>query len=160
MGEVYGREWSFGMTFDDTSTGITSGTPGQNRDHTFRETLSMGYTSLSAAAVISLVNSTKIEWKGCTYNVLSRNCHCFSNELCRRLGVKELPGWVNDLADTGAQTVEFLDKGDSGYDGGAALFDFIGSFKQGIYNAFVTDDASSAAKKHPLGLRLSDGSAE
>ena len=42
ISQVYGREWSFGMTLDDVSTGVTWNPPGKNEDHSFRETISMG----------------------------------------------------------------------------------------------------------------------
>lgn len=135
--EVYGREWSFGMTFDNFSTGVTWNIPAQNPDHSFRETLCMGYTTCSPRQVISIIEEMKYEWKGCTYNVLTRNCHHFSDALCLRLGVARVPPWVNDLAGTGAQTMEFLDSADSGYDGGSALLDFFGAMKSKVYNAFV-----------------------
>jgi len=48
------------------------------------------------------------------------------------------PAWVNDLAYTGAEAVEYLDSADSGYDGGAALVDFWSSMKSSMYNTFVT----------------------
>jgi len=135
--EVYGREWSFGMTFDNISTGVTSNLPCKNTDHVFRETLSMGYTTLSEKQVKVVIEEMRRIWKGHTYNVLSRNCHNFSDTLCQKLGVARLPGWVNDLASTGAQTVEYLDRSDSGYDGGKALVDFFGSMKNSMYATFM-----------------------
>jgi len=135
--EVYGREWSFGMTFDDYSTGVTWNAPKMNHDHSYRETLSMGYTSMSRKQVDKLIEEMKIKWKGCSYNMLSKNCHNFSDEFCFRLGVSRLPAWVNDLAYTGAEAVEFLDGADSGYDGGAAFYNMFATAKTSLYNAFV-----------------------
>mmetsp|Transcript_25070 Transcript_25070/g.56854 ORF Transcript_25070/g.56854 Transcript_25070/m.56854 type:complete len:322 (-) Transcript_25070:60-1025(-) len=106
--EVYGREWSFGMTFNDWSTGITWNLPGKNPDHSFRETLAMGYTSLSPKQVMRVIDDMKREWRGCTYNVLSRNCHTFSDAFCGELGVARVPRWVNDLAGAGAATAEYI----------------------------------------------------
>lgn len=137
--EIYGREWSFGMTFDDWSTGITWNPPAVNPDHSFRETLSMGYTPLSPEQVWQVIEEMKPVWRGCTYNLLTRNCHHFSDTFCRRLGVGGVPDWVNDLAKTGADTVDFLDSADSGYDGGEALFDFVDSVKKRVYTAFGSD---------------------
>jgi len=142
--EVYGQEWSFGMTFEDWSTGVTWNAPKENPDHTFRETLCMGYTTYSEKQVLQIIHELKMIWKGCTYNVLSRNCHNFSDELCQRLGVAGLPTWVNDLAYTGAEAVEFLDSADSGYDGGAALYDFFSSVKSSVYNTFAGDPVQDA----------------
>eukprot|EP00929_Paragymnodinium_shiwhaense_P020219 TRINITY_DN13543_c0_g1_i1.p1 TRINITY_DN13543_c0_g1~~TRINITY_DN13543_c0_g1_i1.p1 ORF type:complete len:343 (-),score=66.11 TRINITY_DN13543_c0_g1_i1:117-1073(-) len=135
--EVYGKEWSFGMTFDPLSTGITWNPPGQNPDHTFRETLFMGYTSYSPSQVLRLIQGMKKEWKGSSYQLLTRNCHNFSDVFCQRLGVAKIPQWVNTLAQTGAHTADFLDSADSGYDGGEALFDFFRGMKKHMYSALT-----------------------
>merc|ERR1712137_482872 len=71
-------------------------------------------------------------WRGCTYEILTRNCHHFSDAFCRHLGVGRLPPWLNELADTGANAVEFLDRADSGYDGGEAIFEFLNSMTDSI----------------------------
>eukprot|EP00811_Abedinium_folium_P000583 NODE_10534_length_1345_cov_4.799672.p1 GENE.NODE_10534_length_1345_cov_4.799672~~NODE_10534_length_1345_cov_4.799672.p1 ORF type:complete len:277 (-),score=84.33 NODE_10534_length_1345_cov_4.799672:359-1189(-) len=124
---VYGREWSFGMTLDDESSGLTWNYPGRNFDHSFREALPMGCTKLSRLAVLNVLREMESEWKGNSYQVLTRNCHHFTEDFCRRLGVNTPPPWINKLAGTGAATVEFLDSADSGYDGGEALFDIANS---------------------------------
>jgi len=147
--EVYGREWSFGMTFDDWSTGITWNPPGENPDHTFCETLSMGYTTLSPTQVWQLIEEMKTEWRGCTYHLLSRNCHHFSDSFCQRLGVNRIPTWLNDLAGTGAATVEFLDTADSGYDGGEAISDFFAGMKKSINSAFGFEDEPPPQTRKP-----------
>jgi hypothetical protein len=145
--EVYGREWSFGMTFDDWSTGITWNPPGENPDHTFCETLSMGYTQLSPTQVWQLIEEMKTEWRGCTYHLLSRNCHHFSDSFCRKLGVNRIPTWLNDLAGTGAATVEFLDTADSGYDGGEAISHWVDNMRRSVTSAFGGEPESDPVKK-------------
>lgn len=145
--EVYGREWSFGMTMDDVSTGITWNAPGQNTDHSFRETLSMGYTTLSQMQVQQLIKDMKWAWRGCTYNLLTRNCHHFSDTFCQRLGVMGVPAWVNTLATSGAGVAEWVDSADSGYDGGEALTEFFGSLWSstwGVCTACIGDRYSTA----------------
>lgn len=103
--EVYGKEWSYGMTFDNTS-GIISHEPAKNADHTFRETLSMGYTRFSPREVGKILEDLKRDWRGRDYHVLTKNCHHFSEVFCARLGVARLPPWINTLAATGADTLE------------------------------------------------------
>lgn len=147
--QVYGREWSFGMTFDDWTTGITWCIPGQNPDHSFRETLSMGYTTLSPQEVERVIYGMKDEWRGCTYNVLSRNCHNFSDELSRRLCGCGLPPWVNALASTGDDTVEFMDSADSGYDGGAAIVDFFSDVRSALSSLFQDDEPEDRLEEAP-----------
>lgn len=104
--EVYGTEWAFGMTSDYWSTGVSGNLPGHHPDHTFRETLSMGCTTLTQGQVMEILKEMTREWKGRTYDVLNRNCHHFSDELCRRLGVAGLPQWVNRLAGKTASVSE------------------------------------------------------
>lgn len=147
--EIYGREWSFGMTFDEWSTGITWNPPGENPDHTYLETLSMGYTSKSPTEVWQLIEEMKAQWRGHTYHLLTRNCHHFSDAFCQKLGVARIPPWLNDLAGTGAATVEFLDTADSGYDGGEAISDFFSSMKRGLYNA-LSWESSDTKRSEPL----------
>mmetsp|Transcript_64252 Transcript_64252/g.114101 ORF Transcript_64252/g.114101 Transcript_64252/m.114101 type:complete len:287 (-) Transcript_64252:89-949(-) len=147
--EIYGREWSFGMTFDEWSTGITWNDPGENPDHTYLETLSMGYTSKSPTEVWQLIEEMKAQWRGHTYHLLTRNCHHFSDAFCQKLGVARIPPWLNDLAGTGAATVEFLDTADSGYDGGEAISDFFSSMKRGLYSA-LSWESSDAKGPEPL----------
>jgi len=148
--EVYGREWSFGMTFDEWSTGITWNPPAENPDHRYRETLSMGYTSLAPTQVWHAIEEMKSEWRGCTYHLLTKNCHHFTNKLCEKLGVGRTPPWLNDLAGTGAATVDFLDSADSGYDGGEALIDFVAGIKSGLWNTLTLNWSRDEASSLPV----------
>mmetsp|Transcript_96470 Transcript_96470/g.241941 ORF Transcript_96470/g.241941 Transcript_96470/m.241941 type:complete len:251 (+) Transcript_96470:58-810(+) len=141
--EVYGREYLFGVAMsgedglpiqDATGiTGISWHTPRDNCDHSYRETLSMGFTTLSQDEVFALVEEMKFDWTSSSYNVLTRNCHDFTNEMCLRLGVAGLPAWVNSLAPTGASTYEYFENTDSGYDGGESLYELFGSVRNGLY---------------------------
>mmetsp|Transcript_18670 Transcript_18670/g.41660 ORF Transcript_18670/g.41660 Transcript_18670/m.41660 type:complete len:286 (-) Transcript_18670:12-869(-) len=145
--EVYGREWSFGMTMEDWATGVTWNPPGLNADHSFKESIVMGYTTLSPESVWKIIQELKREWLGCTYHILQRNCHHFSDELLRRLGVRRAPPWLNDLAESGAATAEFLDSADSGYDGGEALYDFFDSVKKTVFYALGGNPESDAPRQ-------------
>lgn len=81
----------------------------------------------------------RAEWQGFAYNVLTKNCHHFSQALCERLGVGPLPAWLNGLATTGAEIAELVDGVDSGYDGGEALAELLSHAKLQLYNAFVAE---------------------
>mmetsp|Transcript_142990 Transcript_142990/g.202239 ORF Transcript_142990/g.202239 Transcript_142990/m.202239 type:complete len:258 (-) Transcript_142990:301-1074(-) len=140
--EVYGKEWSFGMCIDRYAPGITCNEPGKNLDHAFRETLSMGYTRFSPTEVRKILEEMEREWKGRDYHVLTKNCHHFSDAFCARLGVARLPLWINTLASTGANTLDYLDNTDSGYDGGQALYDFFDNVKTSVFG-FFTDKPQS-----------------
>jgi len=103
--EVYGREWSFGSAPAGYS-GIGENPPGENIMHSFRETLVMGYTKHNPEQVMHIIEEMVEEWPGISYDVLTRNCHNFSEAFCRRLGVPGLPSWVNDLASSFAPKLE------------------------------------------------------
>ena len=47
-----------------------------------------------------LVRQLELSWSGPDYDVLSRNCCHFTQELCTRLGVGPAPEWLNLLAET------------------------------------------------------------
>mmetsp|Transcript_150013 Transcript_150013/g.463085 ORF Transcript_150013/g.463085 Transcript_150013/m.463085 type:complete len:326 (+) Transcript_150013:119-1096(+) len=97
--EVYGREWSFGAAPEGYS-GIGENPPGESSQHSFRETLVMGYTEYNPERVIEIIEEMAQEWHGTSYEVLTRNCHNFSDTFCKRLGVPGIPSWVNDLASS------------------------------------------------------------
>lgn len=141
--EVYGREWLFGVAVNEDDgtdpTGVSWHLPRENRDHSFRETLSMGFTSRSPEEVLQIVEEMKLQWRSSTYHVLTCNCHDFSNALCVRLGVAGLPSWVNSLAPAGADTYEYFENTDSGYDGGEALFEMWGSVQNSLYRGLGWD---------------------
>lgn len=100
--EVAGLEWCFGQC--DVGTGIKVGLPRKHDDHHYRQTVTVAQrTSLSADEVASLIAQLKMEWPGCDYQDLRRNCCHFADEFCRRLGVGVLPAWVYRLARIGAR---------------------------------------------------------
>lgn len=96
--EVFGVEWSFG------TGGVSSSQPKQNRHYNYRQTVSMGRTFLSAEEVDRLINDMAREWPGSRYELWSKNCGTFCNELAERLGVGSLPEWTTRLAEAGGQS--------------------------------------------------------
>jgi len=97
--EIYGKEWCFGSTQDDSS-GVCWIPPGGCDQHDFRESLYMGSTKLSEQEVERVLVFMMTEWPGSSYDMLRRNCHNFSEALCERLGIARPPAWVNELATT------------------------------------------------------------
>mmetsp|Transcript_81831 Transcript_81831/g.244069 ORF Transcript_81831/g.244069 Transcript_81831/m.244069 type:complete len:182 (-) Transcript_81831:63-608(-) len=100
--ELVGMEWSFRSTSGWKGTGVFSCKPRRCKGHTYRETLDMGYCSLSQEEVILALEGMILEWRAANYNVLRCNCCHFSDELCARLGVGWMPGRLLNLADTSA----------------------------------------------------------
>ncbi|GMH19639.1 hypothetical protein Nepgr_021480 [Nepenthes gracilis] len=102
--EVYGdEEWSFG--FCEQGTGVFSFQPGKNPMYRYREKLVLGKTDLSIFKFNQILRELSREWPGRSYDLLSKNCNHFCDELCERLGVPKLPGWVNRFANAGDAAV-------------------------------------------------------
>ncbi|KAJ7541135.1 hypothetical protein O6H91_10G047900 [Diphasiastrum complanatum] len=102
--QVYEAEWSFG--YCEHGSGVFSCTPKQNAMYTYRETISLGHTTLSEIRVDQILTELSREWPGYSYDVLSRNCNHFCEQFCERLGVQKLPGWLNRFANAGDVAVE------------------------------------------------------
>ncbi|KAI7897187.1 PPPDE putative peptidase domain-containing protein [Mucor mucedo] len=61
----------------------------------------MGYTELTQKQVDKVLQDISKEYVGTSYNLLTRNCNHFSEELCKSLTGKTAPGWVNRAAKLG-----------------------------------------------------------
>lgn len=145
--EVYGLEWCFEMLPDEFSSGISHNEPMKHPCHGYRETICLGYTSMTKMQVIHLISDMSYKWTSCTYELLTRNCHHFSDTFCRRLGVGHLPSWLNELAHTVATAIDclddHLDSADSTYDGGKAICEFFHSLSHTISWLLATDSSCS-----------------
>ena len=94
--EVHGREWSYGLT--PWGPGIFENPPGECDQHSYRESIHMGYTDLTPFEVQMLLANMAKRWRGRQYDLINKNCTHFADELCQLLGVGELPSWVTNLA--------------------------------------------------------------
>ncbi|KAL9689508.1 hypothetical protein QQ045_009894 [Rhodiola kirilowii] len=103
--QVYGNdEWSFG--FCEQGTGVFSCPSGKNPMYTYRECIVLGKTECSIFKVNQIIRELSREWPGYSYDLLAKNCNHFCDELCERLGVPKLPGWVNRFANAGDAAME------------------------------------------------------
>eukprot|EP00927_Polykrikos_kofoidii_P077504 TRINITY_DN74442_c0_g1_i1.p1 TRINITY_DN74442_c0_g1~~TRINITY_DN74442_c0_g1_i1.p1 ORF type:complete len:664 (+),score=66.55 TRINITY_DN74442_c0_g1_i1:71-2062(+) len=100
--EVAGTEWSFGHT-QSNCTGVVSVKPREAPNHHFRETVELRRTHLQPDVISAVIEELKAEYMGPEYNLLRRNCCHFADDLCQRLGVGRIPGWVYRLARIGAR---------------------------------------------------------
>ncbi|CAG8459116.1 7342_t:CDS:10 [Ambispora gerdemannii] len=99
--EVLGREYNFGgHVYDYTGVFVTKPKTGFP-NVTFKESIKMGHTELDKEEIIRTVNELSQEYRGNTYNLLTRNCNHFSGELCKKLLGKSTPGWINRAAKLG-----------------------------------------------------------
>jgi hypothetical protein len=60
------------------------------------------HACISSAEVRAVVDSLREEFPGSSYNIITRNCNTFSNELARLLLDKPVPGYINRLANMGS----------------------------------------------------------
>ncbi|PPD72917.1 hypothetical protein GOBAR_DD30186 [Gossypium barbadense] len=126
---VYGDdEWSFG--FCEQGSGVFCCPSRKNPLYTYREFMVLGRTNSSVFKVNQILCELSREWPGTSYDLLSKNCNHFCDELCERLGVQKLPGceargnhilsfhlagrsiagcWVNRFANTGDAAIEMAE---------------------------------------------------
>lgn len=105
--EVYGFEWAFGFS-EDMSQGVWLVEPRMNPQHCFRQTVDLGETNLSRNAFTKLISEMREDYPGQSYDMLSKNCCTFAEDLCQRLGVAGIPKWVNRLARIGTRLDNIL----------------------------------------------------
>jgi len=102
--EVYGKEWSFG--FCETGSGVFNCPPKANPMYTYRESVSLGTTTLTSAEVQRVISELIKKWPGNLYDLLHRNCNHFCDEFSAELKAQKLPLWVNRFANAGDAAIE------------------------------------------------------
>ncbi|XP_059629178.1 deSI-like protein At4g17486 [Cornus florida] len=142
--QVYGdEEWSFG--FCDQGTGVFSCPSGKNPMYTYRECIILGRTNCSIFKVNQILRELSREWPGNSYDLLSKNCNHFCDELCESLGVPKLPGWVNRFAHAGDAAVEIA--GNTAYRLRQAKTEIVSASKVAYrFLASVTSSSTIASK--------------
>jgi len=108
--EVNGLEWSYGMSFSESMPGISCVEPRMHPAHTYRQTVQLRHTKLSAEEIAELLSQLIEDYPGDDYCLLRRNCCNFADDFCRRLGAGRLPSWVIRLARLGARVDGALQK--------------------------------------------------
>ncbi|KAK4761053.1 hypothetical protein SAY87_005946 [Trapa incisa] len=98
--QVHGIEYAFGA-HDYPTTGIFEGEPKQCDGFTFRKTILIGKTDLGPAQVRAVMEELAGEFRGNSYNLITKNCNHFCNLACIRLTGSPIPSWVNRLARIG-----------------------------------------------------------
>lgn len=97
---VHGIEFAFGA-HEYPSTGIFEGEPKQCDGFKFRRSILIGKTDLSQAEVRSLMEELGKDYRGNAYNLITKNCNHFCNQVCIKLTGNSIPSWVNRLARIG-----------------------------------------------------------
>ncbi|RAL52801.1 unnamed protein product [Cuscuta campestris] len=98
--QVHGVEYGFGAHEHSTS-GIFEVEPKQCPGFTFRKSILIGRTDLGPKEVRTFMEKLAEEYGGSSYNLITKNCNHFCNDVCTRLTGKQIPRWVNRLARLG-----------------------------------------------------------
>ncbi|XP_057787877.1 deSI-like protein At4g17486 [Salvia miltiorrhiza] len=98
--EVHGVEFAFGA-HEHPTTGIFEGEPKQCEGFTFRKSILIGWTDMSAAQVKVLMEQLAEKYRGNAYNLITKNCNHFCNDACIKLTGNPIPNWINRLARIG-----------------------------------------------------------
>ncbi|KAI3445291.1 hypothetical protein Pfo_001956 [Paulownia fortunei] len=99
--EAHGLEYGFGAHEYPTS-GVFEVEPRSCPGFIFRRTIILGSTVMSRSEFRSFMEHLSNKYHGDTYNLISKNCNHFTDEVCLRLTGKPIPGWVNRLARLGS----------------------------------------------------------
>jgi len=100
--EINGKEYSFGFHPEDY-TGIFSVTPREAPNARFRESIILGHTKYSYKEIEDFVYEMGREYRGKSYDPLTRNCNHFCDDFSFKLLQKRVvPRWVNRLARLGS----------------------------------------------------------
>jgi len=93
-------EYGFGAHEFPTS-GVFEVEPKSCPGFVYRRSLWMGTTDMSRAEFRSFIENLAGKYNGNTYHLISKNCNHFTDDVCKNLTRKSIPGWVNRLARVG-----------------------------------------------------------
>mmetsp|Transcript_93768 Transcript_93768/g.180931 ORF Transcript_93768/g.180931 Transcript_93768/m.180931 type:complete len:268 (-) Transcript_93768:4-807(-) len=107
--EVWHREYSFGS--GDRGSGVACKKPRRDTDHTYRRSVELGQTELSAKECQTVAKRLAMaeDWQGRRYNTLVHNCTHFARKLVSELGVTPVPDWVDRLGRVAEGLIAPLD---------------------------------------------------
>lgn len=99
--EIDGIEFAYGA-HDSPTSGIFEVEPRSCPGFIFRRSIALGTTELCPSEVWDVLDDISSLYTGDSYNLLTKNCNHFTNDVCVKLTGRPLPGWVNRLANLGA----------------------------------------------------------
>lgn len=125
--EVYGKEWSYGMSsvagdtgadgdgeyvyLDPDQTGVTWNDPKHCDAHRYRESVLLGHTKLGEAQVNAVVQQMMKQWLAVDYDLTRHNCCSFSDAFAQALGVGGIPPFIHRMAQMAAPVENIKESG-------------------------------------------------
>jgi hypothetical protein len=106
---VHGMEYGFGAHEYPTS-GVFEVEPRSCPGFIFRRSVLLGSTNLSRSEFQSFIEHLSAKYHGDTYHLIAKNCNHFTDEVCKRLTGKPIPGWVNRMARLGLSHIMLYEK--------------------------------------------------
>ncbi|MFX6572796.1 C97 family peptidase, partial [Acinetobacter baumannii] len=94
-------EYGFGA-HEYATSGVFEVEPKSCPGFIFRRSILLGSTYMSRTELRSFMEHLSNTYHGDTYNLISKNCNHFTDEVCLRLTGKPIPGWVNRMARVGS----------------------------------------------------------
>ncbi|KAF9685431.1 hypothetical protein SADUNF_Sadunf03G0053900 [Salix dunnii] len=95
--EVHGMEYGFGAHEYPTS-GVFEVEPRSCPGFIFRRSVLLGSTNMSRSEFQSFMEHLSAKYHGDTYHLIAKNCNHFTDEVCKQLTGKPIPGWINRMA--------------------------------------------------------------
>lgn len=99
--EVHGAEFGFGA-HEFSSSGVFEVEPKSCPGFIFRRSVLLGSTDMSHSEFRSFMEEISRKYHGDTYHLIAKNCNHFTDDVCKKLTGKPIPGWVNRLARLGS----------------------------------------------------------
>ncbi|KAG8065607.1 hypothetical protein GUJ93_ZPchr0004g39044 [Zizania palustris] len=107
--EVHGMEYGFGA-HEFPMSGVFEVEPKSCPGFVYRRSVRVGTTGMSRAEFRSFIQNLAGQYNGNAYHLISKNCNHFTDDVCKNLTGKSIPGWVNRLARVGSFFNYFLPK--------------------------------------------------
>lgn len=99
--EAHGVEYAFGA-HDYPTSGVFEVEPKSCPGFIFRRSVSLGTVNMPPREFRQFVEHMAGSYNGDSYHLIAKNCNHFTDDICRRLTGKPIPGWVNRLARIGS----------------------------------------------------------
>ncbi|KAL6634861.1 hypothetical protein ACP70R_027532 [Stipagrostis hirtigluma subsp. patula] len=99
--EVHGTEYGFGA-HDFPSSGVFEVESKCCPGFVYRRSVCLGTTDMSPEEFRTFIEKLAGKYHGNTYNLITKNCNHFTDDVCQNLTGKPIPGWVNRLARVGS----------------------------------------------------------